>query len=193
MAEEKSVAVQLAEERQKKQMKTSIKGAGKTVKKKRKPMSAEQKKAAAERLAKARAAKYKENPPEYKSIHPDVVALPEDATLSMTNVKEWIKFNQDLLAAEKANMRNGVKGADVRVTSIANYISNMQNYLKTAVWNDLFYGERRDNRIKYFCFAPAYDANGNIKRSVGTVYRDIGCEWTQEMDERERMMINGEH
>lgn len=155
--------------------------------KKRKPMSAEQKAAAAERLRKAREARQKENPPEYKSIHPDVVALPEDATLSMGNVKEWIKSNQVKLSAEKRNVRNSIKGAERKVAELTNYISAMQNYLRTSVWNDLFYGEHRDNRIKYFCYAPSFDKDGNIKRSVGTFYKDIGEEWTQEMDERERV------
>ena len=57
----------------------------------RKPMSAEQKKAAGERLAIARAKRAKENPPEYKSIHPDVLAKGDEHPWSHINVKKLIK------------------------------------------------------------------------------------------------------
>ena len=50
--------------------------------KKRKPMTEEQRQAAAERLAKAREAK---GPAQYKNIHPDVVALPDEHYLSLKN------------------------------------------------------------------------------------------------------------
>ena len=57
-------------------------------KKKRKPMTEEQRKAAAERLAVARA---KKAPSQNTSIHPSVLALPDDHYLSYKNVKGWIK------------------------------------------------------------------------------------------------------
>ena len=47
----------------------------KKIRKPRKPMTAEQKAAAAERLRIAREKRMKENPPQYKNIHPDVLAL----------------------------------------------------------------------------------------------------------------------
>ena len=155
-------------------------------KKKRKPMSAEQKAAAAERLRVAREKRMKENPPQYKSIHPDVVALPEDATLSMKNVKEWIKFNKDLLAAEKRSLRAGKKDAERKVLELSAYVSNMESYLRSGTWNDLFYGERRDNLMKNYCHSMAFDKDGFPKRTVGVYYPDIGAEWTQELDRAER-------
>ena len=60
------------------------------VRKKRKPMTEEQRKAAAERLAVARA---KKAPSQNTSIHPSVLALPDDHYLSYKNVKGWIKTN----------------------------------------------------------------------------------------------------
>ena len=45
-----------------------------------------------DKMAKARAAK---KPPTYKNIHEDVKNLPDDATLSLKNVKEWERHNKD--------------------------------------------------------------------------------------------------
>ncbi len=56
--------------------------------KKRKPMTEEQRKAAAERLAYARSMK---KPPQYKNIHPNVLAIPEDNEFSVQSVKMYIK------------------------------------------------------------------------------------------------------
>ena len=54
--------------------------------KRRKPMTPEQKAAAAERLAKAREKRAKENPPKYSSIHPSVVAKPDDDPMYLNNL-----------------------------------------------------------------------------------------------------------
>jgi len=161
-------------------------------KRKKRVMTDEQKAAAGERLRKAREKRMAENPPQYKSIHPDVVALPEDATLSMKNVKEWIKSNKDLLAAEKRSLRAGKKDAERKVLELSAYVSNMENYLRTGTWNDLFYGERRNNLMKNYCYRMAYDKDGCPKRTVGVYYPDIGAEWTQELDQAERARRAGE-
>ena len=67
----------------------------------RKPMSAEQKKAAGERLAIAREKRARENPPEYKSIHPDVLAKGDEHPWSHINVKKWIKTQKELLTVAR--------------------------------------------------------------------------------------------
>ena len=70
----------------------------KKLRKKRKPMTEEQKAAAIERLAKARAARGITGT---KNVHPDVLALPDDHPLAYAKVKEWLKYNQDLLKSIK--------------------------------------------------------------------------------------------
>ena len=62
----------------------------KKVRKKRKPMTAEQKAAAVERLAKARAARQAANPPQYKNIHPKVLALDKGAESRAASVSAYI-------------------------------------------------------------------------------------------------------
>ena len=154
-------------------------------KKRRKPMSEEQKVAAAERLAKAREKRLKENPPEYKSIHPSVLERGEDDPWHHLKVKKWIKTQKGLLAAERAAKRANVKGSIAKVASIEGYIRNMERYLRDGVWLDLFWGEYQQNKTKNVCLVMAYHPDGTPKRSVGTWYPDIGCEWTREMEEEE--------
>jgi len=151
--------------------------------KRRKPMSAEQKAAAAERLAKAREKRLKENPPEYKSIHPSVLERGEDDPWHHKKVKEWIKTQKGILTSERAAKRANVKGAAARVASIEGYIRNMERYLRDGVWLDLFWGEFQQHKTKSVCLVMAYHEDGTPKRNVGTWYPDLGCEWTREMEE----------
>ena len=145
------------------------------VRKRRKPMTPEQREAAAERLAKARAAKA---PAEYKSIAPSVVALPDDDLFSLKNVRRWIKTQKELLSSARKMMRQKVKDAEATVLVHEGYIRNMERYLRDGVWADSFYGEYQEKRIKWRSVCPAYDKDGNIKRSYGVWYPDLGTVWT---------------
>jgi hypothetical protein len=105
---------------------------------KKRKLTEEQKEELRERLARARAAK---GEPEYKSIHPSVLELDEDHPLSMKNCKQYIKTQKSLMVKYKAEMRNDIKGAKAKYTQCEYYIRNIQTYLKTGTWVDLFYGE----------------------------------------------------
>lgn len=155
------------------------------IKKKRK-MTAEQKAAAVERLAKAREKRLKANPPEYKNISDKVLALSDEHPLNMKNVKEWIKTQKDLLAAEKQNRRADPKRSEAKQLAIQGYINNMEAYLRHGDWMDLFWGEYAQNRIQHVCTHPSYDKNGEVQRTVGVYYKDLGMEWTAEMDRMNR-------
>lgn len=141
--------------------------------KKRKPMTEEQRKAAAERLAKAREARMeKQGGP--KNVHPDVLALDDDNPLSVKNVRQWIKTQKDLLSAARQELRADMKGAKAKVANIEGYIRNLERYIRDGVYTDMFYGEYMQNKMKTVCLVPAYDKDGNIKRSYGCYYPDIG-------------------
>ena len=145
----------------------------KKVRKKRKPMSEEQRKAAAERLAKAREARLeKQGGP--KNVHPDVLALPEDDALSLKNVRSWIKTQKELLTAARSEERANVKGAIAKRLSHEGYIRNLETYIRTGTYNDMFYGEHQQNRIRSMCVVPAYHPDGTQKRSYGCFYPDLG-------------------
>lgn len=151
----------------------------------RKPMSEEQRAAAVERLAKARAARKAKNgdtTPKY--IDSKVYNLPDDHPLSLKKVREWIKHNKEVLSEERKAARNNVKGAIAKAASIEKYIKNLEYYIRTGEYIDMFYGKEQGQRIKYKVHANAYHHEGPytgmIKRMVGHIYKDVG-EWTQEM------------
>ena len=66
----------------------------------------------------------------------------------------------------------------------------MQRYLRDGDWVDDFYGEHQQNKIRHRCVAMAYDDDGTPKRSIGVYYPDMGCEYTQEMLEIDRGIVN---
>lgn len=152
----------------------------------RKPMSAEQKAAAAERLKKAREAK---GP--ISSSYPEHIAnLPDDAPLSVANVRQWIRSCKQ----ELEMMKGWDKSSDAKERSayldVETYISNMEAYLRYGDWFDFRYGEKRESIMVRRCLAKAYDKDGNVKRNVGTFYDDLGLVWTKEMDARDRETRN---
>ena len=146
--------------------------------KRRKPMTKEQRAAAAERLAKARAAK---GEPKNLSLHKDIRNLEEDHPISPTKVKKWLKSNKEALAAAKKDAKTDKK-ANARVGQLETYVTNMERYLRTGVWLDLFYGENQEHKVRRRVTTLAYDKDGNVKREVGVIYPDIG-EYTREMYE----------
>jgi len=156
-------------------------------KRKRKPMSEEQRQAAAERLAKAREKKM-EDQGGPKSVHPEVLSLPDENKLSVKNVRTWIKTQKELLSAARADLRASVKGAEARVAMHEGYIRNLDKYLRDGTYCDLFYGEHQESRIRQVCVVPAYDKHGNIKRSYGVFYSDIGGVWLG----NDKIEVNGE-
>ena len=122
------------------------------VRKKRKPMSAEQRVAAAERLEIARAAK---TPAQNQNIHPEVLAKADEYFLSANKVKSWIKSNKEQLSALRGEVRRDVKGALAKFHSKQGYIRQMQHYLKHGDWITDFYGEYEEKRIKWKTIHPA--------------------------------------
>ena len=119
--------------------------------KRRKPMTAAQRVAAAERLEKARAMKA---PAQNHSIHPEVLAKPDDDFLSVKNVRSWIKSSKEQLSSLKSEMRRDVKGAKAKVHSKEGYIRNMQHYLKHGDWIDDFYGEYEEKKVRWKTIHP---------------------------------------
>jgi len=146
---------------------------------KKRTMTPEQKAAAAERLRKAREAK---GPAQNLSIAESVRNLPDDDLLSAPNVRKWIKTNKDRLANIKSYRTSNDRKERAEYQRAEIYVSNLQSYLRDGIYKDLFYGEFMEGQIKYRCVVPAYYQEGNMKRTVGVFYKDVG-EWTQEMDE----------
>lgn len=150
-------------------------------KKVKRKMTEEQKAAAVERLAKARAARSAAAGAP-ANVHHSVIALPEDDPLSHKNVREWIKNTREKIKAERVNLRAGVKGAEARIASMEGYVRHLNAYLNNGDYIDMFGGMEGDQPVHSVCLHPSYNKHGDIKRSVGTWYRDIADVWTSEMD-----------
>jgi len=151
------------------------------IRKKRKPMSAEQREAAAERLKLAREKRMKNNPPTYKNIHESVLAIPDDQPMSLKSVRHWIKTQKDLMSSERKAMKmdpQNKTGAYSRYHNCQAYIRNLERYLRDGTYIDGFYGEYGKSLMKWKCVVPSYDKEGNIKRTHGVYYEDLGMTWS---------------
>lgn len=150
----------------------------------RKPMTKEQREASAKRLEKARAAKRK---PANLSVHESVRNLDSSHPVSVDKVKSWIKHNQEMLSSLKMSCRRDKviqKKLNNEMNILEMYIHNMKFYLRTGLWLDSVYGKDREHSVTRKCTVMAYDKNGNVKRSVGVHYPDIGL-YTKEMQQQE--------
>ena len=120
-----------------------------------------------DKMAKVRAAK---KPAAYKNIHSDVKNLPDDNPLSLKNVKEWQKHNKERVTDLKYKIRRMDKGKDKKllereVENRTVYLANINKYLDTSTWLDLFYGKDQEHKTKYRTSVYAYDEEGYIKTS----------------------------
>ena len=150
------------------------------VKKRRKPLSEKQKVERRKRLAAAREMK---SPPKYVSVAANVRELPDDDPLSLVNTRKHIKTKKE----ERLRLRKILRSSNDRKVQdqynrLDNYVQNMEYYVRNGLWLDLFYGENQENKIGFKCITPAYDSNGNMKRTVGVWYSDTGL-YTREMYE----------
>ena len=126
-------------------------------------MSEEQRQAAIERLALAREKRLKENPPQYKNIAPEVLAIPDDGFMSMKKVRQWIKTQKDIAStSEKASRRHGIdtkiKNQErVKALNARGYIRWLNNYLESGTFAGDFIGEYEEIPICLLYTSDAAD------------------------------------
>ena len=154
----------------------------KKFRKPRKPMTEEQKAAAAERLAKAREKRQQSAGPP-KGVHPTVLALPDEETFSLKNVRSWIKYQKEKIAELRPAVRRNEKGAIAALKFSEGYVRHMEAYIRGGDWIDDRYGADAQNKCRQVCIAMAYHPDGTPKRTIGTYYKDIGVVWEQGMTE----------
>lgn len=100
-----------------------------------------------EKMKKARAAKAKKNPPQYKTIDAGVLLLNEDHPFSMKNVRKYIDTQRSELSMYKKLERQGEKGATAKVANAEAYIRIAERYLRTGLWTDAYYGEHQEKKL----------------------------------------------
>ena len=113
----------------------------------------------AEKMANLRA---KRKPPKLSNVHPSVLELPDNHTLSYENIKKWIKTQEGVVKAGKSqentrtdNKKLKEEGMRTRIGAEA-YIRGMRRYLSTGDWTNLYYGEYEEKPMKWKTIAPAY-------------------------------------
>ena len=132
------------------------------------------------------AARKKKAPAEYKNVHPNVLAKPDDDPLSLKSIKKSIKHNKDKASAFLTNSRR--RGAPpkqsiadrIHADSAKAYIRFMEHYLRTGDWISDFMGDDEEKKTQWKCVAMAYHEDGTPKRTKGVWYPDIQAVWTSE-------------
>ena len=149
----------------------------------RKKLSEERKQELRDQLS---AARKKKAPAEYKNVHRNVLAKPDDDPLSLKSIKESIKHNKDKASAYLTNSRR--RGASpkqsiadkINADSAKAYIRFMEHYLRTGDWISNFMGDDEEKRTQWKCIAMAYNPDGTPKRTKGVWYPDIKAVWTSD-------------
>ena len=62
-----------------------------------------------------------------------------------------------MLPGLRKNVRANAKGALAQLLNIEGYIRNLNTYLRTGVYLDLFYGADQEKKIQYRTIVPAGD------------------------------------
>ena len=148
------------------------------VKRKRKPMSAEQKAAAVERLAAARA---KKNAGKEPNAHPRVLELDSDHPLSFNSSKENLKAWREVLKGIRHQKESKDSGQRQEYQIAEAYVKNLGIWIRDGVYLDNKYGAKRESAMEYVCVTPARHPDGSIKRTQGVYYADLGQVWTQQL------------
>lgn len=109
------------------------------------------------------------------------VEVKEELTLEQ-KVKIWLKHNREWVKNNKRLRDSKDWKERAEYGRRRNYVDNLNRYLRTGVYLDLFYGMNMESKVQYACYAKAYDENGEVKRNIGTWYDDVGM-WTEEKKE----------
>jgi len=121
----------------------------------------EKKQEVKERMAELRSRK---KPPKMVGVHPTVLALPDDNTFSLKNVKRWIDTQEGI--ARSAGQVERSKSTEMsqkkrneamrkRLDALA-YIRIIKYYIRTGDWTGMYWGEHEQNLTKWKVIAPAY-------------------------------------
>ena len=133
----------------------------------------------------------KRKPAEYKNVNKTVLALPDDDTYSVKNVKEWIKETKEQISQLKKQARSmqSLPQEKQKASNVIDhkkaYIRYCEYYLKTGDWIGMFSGKHEEHKVIPKCIVMAYYPDGTPKRSVGVFYPDINMVWSKGMDESE--------
>jgi len=113
-----------------------------------------------ERMAELRSRK---KPPKMAGVHPTVLALPEDNSFSLKNVKRWIETQEGIARSagqtersRSTEMSQKKRNEAMRKRMDAQgYIRTIKRYIKTGDWDGMYWGEHEQNLTKWKVIAPS--------------------------------------
>ena len=120
----------------------------------------EKKQEVKERMAELRSRK---KPPKMVGVHPTVLALPDDDTFSLKNVKRWIETQEGIARSagqtersRSTEMSQKKRNEAMRKRMDAQgYIRTIKRYIKTGDWDGMYWGEHEQNLTKWKVIAPS--------------------------------------
>lgn len=115
-------------------------------------------------------------------IHPSVLEKDEDHPLHVSKVREWITATKDYLKSSKHYEDSSDAKQRMLYQKANTYLYNLSTYLRTGVWLDSRYGEKREFKQVSVCVAPAFNKDGTMKRTIGFYYPDIDRVWKKDME-----------
>jgi len=110
-------------------------------------------------------------------IHPSVLSRDSDDFLHIDKVKTWLEYWVSYVNENRKNIETADRERKIAFNTAETYVVNMRNYIRTGVWTDNRYGEKREGKVLVVCKALAYNSEGEVKRSKGTWYPDIQTVW----------------
>ena len=114
-----------------------------------------------DRMAELRSRK---KPPKMVGVHPTLLALPDDDTFSLKNVKRWIETQEGIARAagqtersKTTEMNQKKRDAAMRKRLDAlSYIRIIRYYIRTGDWIGMYWGEHEQNPTKWKIISPGY-------------------------------------
>ncbi len=78
------------------------------------------------------------------TLHPNVLTVPEDKTLHISHVEDWLEYNDSMRKQYSTLARKKVKGALARSLIHEGYVKEIRHYLRTSDWISDFYGRDQE-------------------------------------------------
>ena len=110
------------------------------------------------------------------------LVVDEDSAWHPKKVKEWLKHWQGYVKSIASWKESSDFKLRMQHQVAETYVYNLNQYLRNGIWSDSHWGENREFKVLTVCKALSYDSEGNVKRTVGVYYPDIGQMWTKEMN-----------
>lgn len=110
-------------------------------------------------------------------VHPSVSSRDSDDFLHIEKVKSWLEYWVSYVNENKKDIETADRERKLAFNTAETYVANMRNYIRTGVWSDNRFGQKREGKVLVVCKALAYNSEGVVKRSKGTWYPDTQEVW----------------